>query len=196
MTTSSVAREIVEAVVLALVVFLVIQAGVKNFKVLGASMQPTLENGQYLLVNKLVYFELDKERIARLTPFWQVDQSSERFAFSPPSRGDVVVFHYPRNISQDFVKRLIALPGETVEIRSGVVYVNGTALDEPYLTSRDMGSTRPYRLAEDEYFVIGDNRKGSHDSRSWGPVPEDLLLGKVWFVYWPLSEWGLVHGSE
>ena len=196
MTTSSVAREIVEAVVLALVVFLVIQAGVKNFKVLGASMQPTLENGQYLLVNKLVYFELDKERIARLTPFWQVDESSERFAFSPPNRGDVVVFHYPRNVSQDFVKRLIALPGETVEIRSGVVYVNGTALDEPYLTSRDTGSTRLYQLAEDEYFVIGDNRKGSHDSRSWGPVPEDLLLGKVWFVYWPLSEWGLVHGSD
>ena len=87
MTTSSVAREIVEAVVLAMVVFLVIQAGVKNFKVLGASMQPTLENGQYLLVNKLVYFELDKERIARLTPFWTVDESSRRFAFSTPDRG-------------------------------------------------------------------------------------------------------------
>ena len=195
MTTSTVAREIIEAVILALLVFLVIQTGVRNFRVLGASMQPTLESGQYLLVNRLVYFELDQERVARLTPFWQVDHSDRRFAFRPPSRGDVVVFHNPRNVSQDFVKRLIGLPGETVEVRQGTVYINGQALDEPYLAKRDTASARLTRLGEKEYFVIGDNRRGSNDSRSWGPVPEELLLGKVLIVYWPLSELGLVRGG-
>lgn len=191
---SRVAREIVEAVVLALIVFLVIQTGVRNFKVEGASMQPTLHGGQFLLVNKLVYFKLDNARISRLVPFWRVDHSSQRFALRSPNRGEVIVFHYPRDATKDFVKRVIGLPGETVEIREGTTFINGDAIDEPYLTATDRSSSRLTRLGQEEYYVMGDNRRGSNDSRNWGPVSEELLLGKVWFVYWPLSELGLVRG--
>ena len=193
---SRVAREIIEAVILALIVFLVIQTGVRNFKVEGASMRPTLHGGQYLLVNKLVYFKLDTVRISRLVPFWKVEHSSERFAIRPPNRGEVIVFRYPRDVTKDFVKRVIGLPGETVEVREGTAYINGAALEEPYLTSRDSSSSKLVQLGEKEYYVMGDNRQGSNDSRNWGPVAENLLLGKVWFVYWPFSELGLVKGSD
>jgi signal peptidase I len=193
---SRVAREIVEAVVLALIVFLVIQTGVRNFKVEGASMQPTLHGGQFLLVNKLVYFKLDTARISRLAPFWKVDHSSQRFALRPPNRGEVIVFRYPRDVTLDFVKRVIGLPGETVEIIEGTTFINGEVIDEPYLTTTDRSSSKLVHLGREEYYVMGDNRRGSNDSRNWGPVPEELLLGKVWFVYWPFSEMGLVRGSE
>lgn len=192
---SRVAREVVEAVVLALIVFLVIQTGVRNFKVEGASMQPTLHGGQFLLVNKLVYFKLDTARISRIVPFWKVDRSSQRFALRPPNRGEVIVFHYPRDVTKDFVKRVVGLPGETVEVREGTTYIDGQPIDEPYLTTTDRSSSKLVLLDREEYYVMGDNRRGSNDSRNWGPVSEELLLGKVWFVYWPFSEMGLVHGS-
>ena len=192
---SRVAREVVEAVVLALIVFLVIQTGVRNFKVEGASMQPTLHGGQFLLVNKLVYFKLDTARISCIVPFWKVDRSSQRFALRPPNRGEVIVFHYPRDVTKDFVKRVVGLPGETVEVREGTTYIDGQPIDEPYLTTADRSSSKLVLLDREEYYVMGDNRRGSNDSRNWGPVSEELLLGKVWFVYWPFSEMGLVHGS-
>lgn len=193
---SRVVREIIEAVVLALIVFLVIQTGVRNFKVEGASMRPTLHGGQFLLVNKLVYFKLDTARISRMVPVWKVDNSTQRFAIRSPKRGEVIVFHYPRDITKDFVKRVIGLPGETVEVRRGTPYINGEALDEPYLSSQDTSSARLVSLGAKEYYVMGDNRRGSNDSRNWGPVSEELLLGKVWFVYWPFSELGLVRNSQ
>ncbi len=189
-----VAREIIEAVILALIVFLVIQAGVRNFKVEGPSMMPTLEGGQYLLVNRVVYFKLDTGRVSRMVPFWKVDRPSQRFAVRPPRRGEVIVFNYPRDVTKDFVKRVVGLPGETVEVRQGTVYINDQELQEPYVTNRDSSSAKRITLSEDEYYVIGDNRLRSNDSRSWGPVSEELLLGKVWFVYWPFSELQLVQG--
>ena len=195
---SRVAREIIEAVVLALIVFLIIQTGVRNFKVEGASMQPTLEGGQYLLVNKLVYFKLDMARLSRVIPFWVVDQSSEageRFALRPPQRGEVIVFHYPRDTTKDFVKRVIGLPGETVGVESGEVFIDGEQLVEPYLTSRDTSSSNEIILGDNEYYVMGDNRRGSNDSRNWGPVAGELVLGKVWFVYWPISKLHVIGGS-
>jgi signal peptidase I len=189
---SSIVREFLEAVVLALVVFLVIQTSIQNFKVEGSSMHPTLEGGQYLLVNKLVYFRIDKERLSRVIPFWRVADAEQSFAVHPPKRGEVIVFHFPRDPSRDFVKRVIGVPGDRVEIRNGRVYVNGRSLDEPYLTSRDNSDMDQVYLGEGEYFVLGDNRRGSNDSRNWGPVPEANILGKVWIIYWPLSKWGLL----
>jgi signal peptidase I len=189
---SSIVREFLEAVVLALVVFLVIQTSIQNFKVEGSSMHPTLEGGQYLLVNKLVYFRIDKERLSRIIPFWKVDDTEQSFAVHPPLRGEVIVFHFPRDPSRDFVKRVIGLPGDRVRIHNGTVYVNGLALNESYLTSRDTSNMDQVFLREGEYFVLGDNRRGSNDSRNWGPVPEEEILGKVWIIYWPLSKWGLL----
>lgn len=180
-------RELVEAVVLALFVFLVIQTSVRNFKVDGSSMQPTLEGGHYLMVNKLVYFQLDVERLSRIVPFWKVDKSSARFAVRPPKRGEVIVFHFPRDTSKDFVKRVIGLPGEQVEVRQGTVYIDDVPLIEPYIDAGDTTTTGPVLLKDGEYYVLGDNRRSSNDSRTWGPVREDQVVGKVWFVYWPFS---------
>jgi signal peptidase I len=187
---SSIAREFLEAIVLAMVVFLVIQTSIQNFKVEGSSMQPTLEGGQYLLVNKLVYLRMDQDRLSRMMPFWSVTSGEQSFAVHPPRRGEVIVFHFPRDPSRDFVKRVIGVPGDTVEIRNGMVMVNGQVLDEPYLTSRDNSSMSRVTIGEGEYFVLGDNRRGSNDSRNWGTVPEVNILGKVWIIYWPLSQWG------
>ena len=189
---SSIVREFLEAIVLALVVFLVIQTSIQNFKVEGSSMHPTLEGGQYLLVNKLVYLRIDEERLSRMVPFWPASSAEQSFAVHPPQRGEVIVFHFPRDPSRDFVKRVIGVPGDYVEIRNGTVLVNGEALEESYLTTRDNSNMNRLYIGEGEYFVLGDNRRGSNDSRSWGTVPEANVLGKVWIIYWPLSKWGLL----
>ena len=156
-------------------------------------MHPTLEGGQYLLVNKLVYLKIDQERLSRIIPFWSVDRPEEYFAVHPPQQGDVIVFHFPRDPSRDFVKRVIGVPGDVVTMEDGFVRVNGATLEEPYLTVRDTSDLVPVKLGEKEYFVLGDNRRGSNDSRNWGAVPEENILGKVWLVYWPLSNWDLTR---
>ena len=186
---SRVAREIIEAVVLAAVVFMLLQTTVRNFKFDGSSMDPTLEDGQYLLVNRLVYLRVDLDRLAKIVPFWQAGQGSSRYAIHAPERGEVIVFEFPdknaQNPRKDFVKRVIGLPGESIEMKAGTVFVNGDELDEPYLTSNDRSNARLIELGEGEYYVLGDNRAHSNDSRSWGAVPEANLRGKVWMVYWP-----------
>ncbi len=182
-------KEISEALILALIVFLVIQGSVRNFKVDGSSMLPSLKTGQYLLVNKLVYFKLDTSRLSRVIPFWEEDTRSNHFAIRPPRRGEVIVFHAPSpNLGKDFVKRVIGLPGEEVEIVSGTPFIDGVALEEPYLTTQDRSRMSPLLLGEEEYFVLGDNRRSSNDSRNWGAVPEGNILGKVWVVYWPFAQ--------
>ena len=112
------AREVLEAVMLALVVLIVLQATVRNFKVEGSSMAPTLESGQFLVVDQASFLKFDQERLSRVVPFWNVDESQPQFAFDPPQRGEIIVFQYPRDPTKDFVKRVIGLPGDTVEVRS------------------------------------------------------------------------------
>ena len=193
---SRAAREITEALILALIVFLVFQGSVRNFRVDGSSMVPTLEGGQYLLVNKLVYFKLDTGRLSRIIPFWNVDEPSQHFAVHPPERGELIGFRFPRDPTEDFVTRVIGLPGEEVEVRSGKVYVDGMFLDEPYLSRPDNSSSPPVLLEDDEYFVMGDNRRSSNDSRNWGPMPEANLRGKVWVVYWPFSAFQVLDAAS
>lgn len=192
---SRAAREIVEAIVLAVVVFILIQVSVRNFKVDGSSMHPTLEGGQYLLVNKLVYFQVDTLRLSRIIPFWKADRPSEHFAVHPPKQGEIIVFRFPRDPSKDFVKRVIGLPGQSVELRQGTVYINGAALEEPYLTIPGDSTRPPILLGEKQYYVLGDNRASSNDSRVWGPVPEENVVGKVWLVYWPFAELQLLNSA-
>jgi signal peptidase I len=187
-------RELLEAVILAIIVFILIHTSIRNFKVEGSSMNPTLESGQHLIVNKLVYSQLDMDRLSRIIPFWQAETPDTRYAIHPPKRGEVIVFHFPRDPSKDFVKRVIGLPGEEVEILQGKVYINEQALTEPYLDRLDTSRVGPTRLREKEYFVLGDNRRSSNDSRIWGPVSETYVVGKVWFVYWPFSKVQLLDG--
>lgn len=184
------AREITEAVLIALVVLVVLQTTVRNFKVEGSSMVPTLQGGQYLVVDQASFFKFDRERLSRAVPFWKASEAEPQFAFDPPNRGEIIVFNYPLDPSKDFVKRVVGLPGETVEMRDGTVYVDGNALYEPYLQRKDTSDTLPRLLGEKEYYVIGDNRRNSNDSRSWGPVPEENIVGRVWLVYWP---WDDIH---
>ena len=184
-----VGREVIEAVLLAVVVFMLLQTTVRNFKVDGSSMDPTLENGQYLLVNRLVYLRIEMDRFSSIVPFWQAEEASVRYAIHPPERGEVIVFEFPdsnpSNSKKDFVKRVIGLPGETIEVKDGIPFVDGVVLEEPYLTTKDHSNGRKVELGAGEYYVMGDNRAHSNDSRSWGAVPEENLRGKVWMIYWP-----------
>jgi len=184
-----VGREVIEAVLLAVVVFMLLQTTVRNFKVDGSSMDPTLENGQYLLVNRLVYLRIEMDRFSSIVPFWQAQEDSVRYAIHPPERGEVIVFEFPDSIpsnpKRDFVKRVIGLPGETIEVKDGVPFVDGVVLEEPYLTTKDHSNGRKVELGAGEYYVMGDNRAHSNDSRRWEAVPEENLRGKVWMIYWP-----------
>lgn len=188
---AAVVREILEALALAIVVFIIIQASAQNFRVEGSSMAPTLEGQQYLLVNKLAYFKFDVERFSRTIPFWQVEKSNESRPFGSPRFGEIIVFRFPGEPRRDFVKRVIGLPGDRIEIVDGRVTINGAVYTEPYVNGPFSTNMASMTMQEGEYFVMGDNRAHSNDSRSWGPVPEKNVVGKVWLVYWPFSEMGV-----
>ena len=145
-------------------------------KVEGTSMSPLLTDQERIFINKFVY------------------------RFEPIQRGDVVVFWYPMDKSKSFIKRVIALSGDTVEIQQGRVLVNGKQLDEPYVpaTFTDRGSLAPTRVPEGSFFVLGDHRNSSNDSRVFGAVPGQFIYGKAVFVYWPVERFGAlpVAGSE
>ena len=192
-------RELVETGLLALLVFLAVRASFQNFKVEGESMYPTLENGQYIIVNKLAYSEIDMEKLSDFVPFVSAAEGEEQYVFSGPERGTIIVFHSPSNASEDLIKRIIGLPGETLEIVDGQVYINGFRLDEPY-TNGDWSSGRDYPrvlIGPDEFFVMGDNRGNSQDSRnpSVGLVGKDLIIGKAMVSYWPRSQMGLAKND-
>ena len=167
-TVKSVLREVIETVVLTLVIFFLIQTVVRNFRVVGTSMEPNLHTGQYLIVDKVSY------RLA------------------PPQRGDVIVFEPPVSAEGDYVKRVIGLPGELVEIRNGQVLVNNQLVNEPYWVRPGSYSMDARRVGPDELFVLGDNRNLSSDSHSWGMLPMDKVVGKALVSYWPPSLWGVI----
>ena len=184
----SLIRELIETVILALLIFLALQFSVQNFRVEGSSMQPTLEEGRYLLVNKIVYFHLSPSGLRTLFASDSETQDRSIFPIRDPKRGDVIIFHFPLDVSRDFVKRVIGLPGDTVAIRQGQVFVNELLLVEPYVTRPDKTNMSPEKVGPNEYFVLGDNRRASNDSRDWGTVPTDNIIGRAWFSYWPLSQ--------
>ncbi len=146
----------------------------------GTSMLPQLHDGERLLVDKLVYYKF------------------KSFDWGHLQRGDVVVFWYPKDPDKSYVKRVIGLPGETVEMRDGVVLINGQELNENYLDAEHNQSLQNLKLTtvdEHFYFVMGDNRDNSSDSRIWGLVPEKYIYGKVFFRYWNPSNIGFIeHG--
>ncbi len=164
----SVLRELIETLALTLIIFLLIRFAVQNFRIEGYSMEPNFHDGQFLIVNKLVYL------------------------LHPPERGDVIVFIPPTNTSRDFIKRVIGLPGDRIEITNGRVYVNGALLDEPYPLNPGTYSAGPVTVPPGEYFVLGDNRNNSSDSHSWGSVPAKDIIGKAWVSYWPPQLMGLI----
>ena len=191
-------RELVETGLLALLVFLSVRASFQNFKVDGNSMLPTLEDGQFLIVNKLVYSEVDMEKLGKYVPFINADDDEQRHIFHGPERGDIVVLRDPRKPETDLIKRVIGLPGETVEIVNGKVFINDMLLEEPYITTPWNDTKTKILIPEGEYYVLGDNRDNSLDSRSSqvGLVPEDLIIGKAMLSYWPRDKFGLAANEE
>lgn len=182
--------ELMQTVLLTLLIFFAMRAVVQNFKVEGTSMEPTLHNNQFLIINKVTYARVDGTPVERLFVKTPQDAGTPRFLFGEPGRGDIVVFRFPAQPEKDFIKRIIGVPGDHVEVRAGRVYLNGELQDEPYI--RDGASyDRPAQIVpKGQYFVLGDNRPNSSDSHVWGFVPADNLVGKAWFAYWPPSDWG------
>ncbi|MEA3376984.1 MAG: signal peptidase I [Chloroflexota bacterium] len=167
----SLLREILETALLTLIVFLILNTLTGRFQVRGSSMEPTLQDGQYLVISKLAYW------------------------LRPPKRGDIVVFHPPNGASDDYIKRIVGLPGEQLRIVDGEVRVNGVAVEEPYVV-RQGAYSGSWELEADKYFVLGDNRANSSDSHTWGTLPEENIIGKAWLCYWPPEAWGLVEHEE
>lgn len=162
-------REFVETLLLTLLIYVLVRSFLfENYRVVGRSMVPTLEDNQFLAVNKLGYRLHD------------------------PQRGDIIVFRDPRDESRKLIKRVIGLPGESVEVYEGQVYVNDQALTEAYIESPGHYSYPPTQVAEGEYFVLGDNRNNSSDSHNWGMLSKNLIAGKAWVSYWPPDLWGVL----
>jgi signal peptidase I len=162
------ALDLLETLLLSLLLFFAINAISARIRVDGSSMEPTLHSGEFMIVNRLAY------------------------RLSSPQIGDVVVFHYPGNPEQEYIKRVIGLPGDRVVIANGQVTVNGQVLDEPYIAAPpEYEDDRIVPL--DTLYVLGDNRNNSSDSHSWGTVALDQVIGKAILVYWPPDEWGLVE---
>lgn len=161
-------REVLETLVLTVLMFLIIRLAVQNFNVDGHSMEPNLHDQELILVDKWTYL------------------------FHPPARGDVVVFQAPPNPSLDYVKRVIGLPGDVISIKDTTVYVNGMALTEPYVRPSNQGNPYPSFMKRiippNTYFVLGDNRNGSSDSRDWGCLPRENIVGRAALVYWPFGQ--------
>jgi signal peptidase I len=177
--------ELVQTIALALLVLALARMIVVNYRVDGRSMMPTLEHDQFLFVNQIAYASVDNELLQQLWPGDAARPDGRHYLFGPPRRGDIVVLWPPSGTGRPYIKRIIGLPGEVVEVRNGRAYVDGVALDEPYVRERSSRSEAPVRVPPDHYFVLGDNRDHSSDSRLFGPLPSDHIVGLAWVAYWP-----------
>ena len=188
----SIIRETIESISLALLVFLLLRTSMQVYGVHGPSMEPQLVEHDLVVVNKVVYLSVDAQRASRFLPWVNAAQGEEWSPFHPPRQGEVVVLHNPFPPGPDLVKRMIAGPGDTVELVQGVVFVNGKRLDEPYIKYPSRDGYGPVVIGPNRYFVLGDNRIRSEDSRFFGMVPREQIVGKVWLGYWPLDRFGFL----
>ncbi len=164
-------REIIETFLLTLLIFWAVNTVTGRFRIEGASMMPTMQQGEYILINKLAYYLED------------------------PERGDIIVLQYPRDPSRDFLKRVIGVPCDDILIENETVKVNGQVLNEPYINNAPNYSGH-WTVPEGEYFVLGDNRVNSSDSHTWNFLPRDLIVGRGWVVYWPVDQVELIPHYE
>lgn len=167
-------NDILESIVIAVILAVVIRYFVfQPFYIPSESMKPTLMVGDRIIVNKFLY------------------------RFQPPKRGDVMVFKYPKDESRDFIKRIIGLPGDTLEIRDSLLFINGKQVEEPWLPSGLMFVGQPpTKIPPGNYFMMGDNRNNSEDSRVWGFVPEKNIVGKAVVVFWPVDRMQLIKDMD
>ena len=177
-------REIIETVILGLVVFLLAREALQNFQVEGRSMEPTLETSELVLVNKFAYWEINLGPFDALIP----GRSNGDLLGGEPERGSVVIFRPPYESRNDFVKRIIGLPGDLVEVSAGRVFVNGVELlEDDYVQAPPDYRWGPARIPPDHYFVLGDNRNSSQDSHVFGPIHRERIVGEVMFRWFPFD---------
>ena len=162
-------REIIEIVALTLIIWIAIHFSIQSYYVEGSDMEPALHRGTYVSVNRMAYL------------------------FKSPERGDVIVFHYPQNTGIYYIKRVIGLTGDTVVVDATRVWINGTLLNEPYVTSSVNPAGNKWVVPPNSYLVMGDNRPISYDSRKWNFVPRDFIVGKAVMVYWPITSWQFIN---
>lgn len=196
----SVLREVIETALIAILIFVGVRTLVLNFRVDGSSMLPSLVNGEMLLVNRNSYNSYDLYSLVDWLPGVEHAEAKEFTLFDGPNRGDVVVFNPPVSSDKPYIKRVIGLPGDTVEIKDGEVWVNGTQLEEDYLhgdaTDCQPRACDPVIVPEGSVFVLGDNRSHSSDSRYFGTVEIPRIVGKAWITYWPIGHIGTVPTSD
>lgn len=165
-------RELLEVILLTLILFFTLRAVLLNFRISGSSMLPTLHDGEYVFVYRLAY--------------WR----------HPPKRGDIIVFRYPLNPKRTLIKRVIGLPGETVSVHNGQVYINGKPLPEDYILSSPRYTAAPVTVGPDEVYVLGDNRNNSNDSHAWGLLKQEMIVGKAVVRFWPLDRISLLSHAR
>ena len=161
-------REVIITVLIAVAVFFLLRLTVQSYTVVMSSMEPNFQEGECIMVNKVCYRS------------------------SGPQRGDVIVFDPPFGSLHPFIKRVIGLPGETVEIKDGWVFIDGISLEEEYIMAPPNEPMPATEIPVNEYFVLGDNRNNSNDSHRGWTVPRDNIIGRAWFTYWPPGRWGTV----
>lgn len=159
--------DVLETLVLSVLLFLAINTISARIRVDGSSMEPTLQSGEFIVVNRLAY------------------------KLGDPELRDVVVFHFPGDPGLEYIKRVVGLPGNTVRITNGSVYVNDQLLNEPYIAAKPRYDGT-WQVPEGHLFVLGDNRNNSSDSHNWGAVPMENVIGEAFFVYWPPTDWGRI----
>lgn len=163
--------DVVETLVLAVILFVGINAVSARVRVDGFSMRPTLEDGEFLLVSKLSY------------------------KFGEFNRGDIIVFHFPLNPKEELVKRIIGLPGDKITVQDGQVFLNGQLQSEDYIAQLPLYNGE-WTVAEGFLFVLGDNRNNSNDSKDWGLLPQENVVGKAVLIYWPPPMWDVLEHTE
>jgi len=190
-------RESIQTVALAIFFIFLLQVTIQNFRVEGPSMNPTFLNFDRVIVNKLAYLSIEKSKVKEYFPWVEDNNAARWYPLGKPNFGDIIVFKWPRNERQVLVKRVIGVPGDTIEIKQGNVIRNGVILDEPYVLHNSNETLVDRVIPLGKYIVMGDNRLESDDSRHWGWVPEENIIGEVWLNYWPLPKinYNLLQGN-
>jgi len=163
--------DVLETLVLSVLLFLGINAISARIRVDGSSMEPSLQSGEFVIVNRLAY------------------------RLGEPELGDVVVFHFPGDPGQEYIKRIIGLPEDTIRVNNGTVSINGQPIDEPYIAANPRYKGN-WEVPAGHIFVLGDNRNNSSDSHNWGAVPMENVIGEAFFIYWPPTDWGKITYAQ
>jgi len=196
----SAAREYAEAFIVALALAVVLRTFfIQAYKIPSGSMESTLLVGDHIIVNKLIFGFRMPDSIFGATPFaGEIPYGRYLFQFEKVHRGDIVVFVFPEDQSKDFIKRVIGVPGDTIEVKAGMLYLNGERSADTYaqfeippgqrVESSERDYFGPLKVPPGHYFMMGDNRDRSYDSRFWGPVARDAIEGRAMFIYWSCAD--------